>query len=126
METDQTQSNPMQLVTEILADLKRQSGVDRVALCTIDGLLVNGPAHNSSQISAVACFLVSAANLSSNMLNHTKCNLVTMEFVDDTLLVCQQFSAGSDHLILTAVLDHKMHYESMLAQKVSEIQKSYN
>jgi len=122
--TDRLVSETTQRLTEILTNLQEQPEVEKVVLCTADGLTVNGQTANISQVSAVGGFMLSAANLSSGLLGHSNSKEVTVEFADDAFLVCQLFNAGKISLILTVLFNQKLAYKRLLTQKIRDIQRA--
>ena len=125
MITDQLVSGTARKLTSILADLQRRSDVEKVVLSTADGLTVNGQVPNVGHMSAVGGFLLSAANLSSNLLeDHSNCKEVTLEFADGAYLVCRLFVAGNSQLILTVLFNQKSVYTQLLTHKIREIQQT--
>lgn len=115
-------SGTAQRLTDILTDMQEQPDIDKVVLCTPDGLTVNGPTSVKGQVSAVGGFLLSAANLSSNLIGHNNCQEITVEFEDSAFLVCQLFTAGNSKLILTVLFNQKQAYKRLLSQYIRNIQ----
>lgn len=122
MISDVVVSDTARRLNKILSDLERQTVIDNVVLCTADGLPVDVHKKNLGNISAVSGFLLSAANLSSNLLGQGNCQEMTIEYTDDVFLVCQLFSAGNVQLILTILFNQRLPYKRLMKQKVREIQ----
>jgi predicted regulator of Ras-like GTPase activity (Roadblock/LC7/MglB family) len=124
MITDRLISGTSQRLSGILTDLQGWPEVEKVVLCTTDGLTVTGQAMNMSHVSAVGGFMLSAANLSSNLLSQRNCQEITVEFTDDAFLVCRPFVAGNVQLILTVLFNQRLAYKRLLTRKVKEIQQT--
>ena len=108
----------------ILSDLQEHSFVQTVALCTADGIPVHEQVAKTTQIAAVAGFLLSSAKQSSNMLGHKNCHEVTIEFSNGSILVCHTFLAGETELILALILKQKSAYRRLLMQTIGAIKEA--
>ena len=112
-----------QALSEVMSDLRAQPHVLLASLSTADGVPVDLTANKASQLSAVAGFLLAAAQQSCTMLGLEESAEVMIQGQKGHVLVMRPFTVAQTRVILTIIFSEETTYRRLFNTAVRAVQQ---